>query len=112
MTRGCCMSWANPVTWMIAIGLGLYLAYVPFGCVLFDRLIASVGAVGTAGFMIYVTDAFGYLGFVVTLLDKNFGQAGVRWLDVFSGFSYVTSVVCTVCFAISLAYFQRQGKPV
>ncbi|MCA9516411.1 MAG: hypothetical protein KC635_15835, partial [Myxococcales bacterium] len=46
----------DAVTWMILIGLGLYLAYVPFGCVLFDRLIAAVGIVATAGFMIYVTD--------------------------------------------------------
>ena len=35
---------------MILIGFGLYAAYVPFGCILFDRLIATVNAVGTAGF--------------------------------------------------------------
>ena len=78
---------------MILVGTGLYLAYVPYGCVLFDRLIAAVGAVGTAGFLIYVTDAFGYLGSVTLLLYKNFGHADLSWLDFFIAFSYVTSAV-------------------
>lgn len=96
----------NPGIWMTVVGLGLYLAYVPYGCVLFDRLIASVGVVGTAGFMIYVTDAFGYLGSVGVLLYKNFGQSEVSWFHFFIGFSYVTAVVCTAAFVFSLRYFQ------
>ena len=65
----------GPVPFMILVGFGAYLAYVPFGCVLFDRLIATVGFVATAGFMIYVTDAFGYVGSVSVMLYKNFGEA-------------------------------------
>ncbi|MCC6491689.1 MAG: hypothetical protein IT424_01570, partial [Pirellulales bacterium] len=34
--------------WMTLIGLGSYLAYVPFGSVLFDRMMASTRTVGTA----------------------------------------------------------------
>ncbi|RME26638.1 MAG: hypothetical protein D6798_06300 [Deltaproteobacteria bacterium] len=94
-----------PAAWMIAVGLGLYVGYVPYGCVLFDRLIAAVGVSGTAGFMIYVTDAFGYLGSVALLLYKNFGQSNLSWLDFFIGFSWVTFAVCTVCFVGSMLYF-------
>ncbi len=97
----------NEVVWMIAVGLGLYLGYVPYGCVLFDRLIAAVGIAATAGFMIYVTDAFGYMGSVALQLYKNFGEPDLSWLDFFVTISYVTSVVCTVCFMISMAYFAR-----
>ena len=99
-----------PAYWMISVGLGLYLGYVPFGCVLFDRLIAAVGFMGTAGFMIYVTDAFGYLGSVGLMLYKNFGQPDLSWLDFFIGFSYFTSVLCTVCFIFSMGYFTKQTK--
>lgn len=94
-----------PAAWMIAVGLGLYVGYVPYGCVLFDRLIAAVGVAGTAGFMIYVTDAFGYLGSVALLLYKNFGQAELSWLDFFVRFSWATFAVCTVCFIGSMGYF-------
>jgi hypothetical protein len=94
--------------WMISVGLGLYMAYVPFGCVLFDRLIAALGVVGTAGFLIYLTDAFGYLGSVGVLLYKDLGQSTVSWLDFFVGFSYLTSAACTAAFLVSFAYFWRR----
>jgi hypothetical protein len=96
-----------PAAWMILVGLGMYVAYVPYGCVLFDRLIAAVGFVATAGFMIYVTDASGYLGSVALVLYKNFGQADLSWLESFVSISYATSVVCTLCFLASLVYFAR-----
>ena len=85
--------------------MGLYLAYVPFGGVLFDRLIATLGVAGTAGFLIYVTDAFGYLGSVALLLYKNFGQPDLSWLDFFISFSYITSGVCSAAFLVSMIYF-------
>ncbi|MEM6992216.1 MAG: DUF5690 family protein, partial [Myxococcota bacterium] len=93
------------ITWMILLGIGLYLAYVPYGCVLFDRLIATTNAVGTAVFMIFVTDAFGYVGAIATNLIKNFSGAELSWLAFFRGFSYVTAAVCTVSFMASAWYF-------
>jgi hypothetical protein len=100
----------DPAWWMIAVGLGLYMAYVPFGCVLFDRLLAALGTIGTAGFLIYVTDAFGYLGSVLLLLYKDLGQPELSWLEFFAGFSYATSLVCSVCFIISAFYFWGQTR--
>lgn len=98
------------MTWMIAIGLGLYLAYVPYGCVLFDRLIAAMGTVATAVFMIYVTDAIGYVGSIGVLLYKELFHHGGSVLDFFRGFSYFTSLVCTACFLGSYGYFSRRAR--
>jgi hypothetical protein len=95
----------GPAAWMICVGLGLYMGYVPVNCVLFDRLIAAVGSVATAGFLIYMADAFGYLGSVALLLYKNFGRADLSWLEFFLGFSYVDAVLCAGLFAASAAYF-------
>ncbi|MGM0578907.1 MAG: DUF5690 family protein [Myxococcota bacterium] len=100
----------GPVPWMVLVGLGLYVGYVPFGCVLFDRLIAAVGHLATAGFMIYVTDAFGYLGSVGVLLYKTFGFAELSWVNFFIRFSYATSAVCTAFFVISMIYFARAAR--
>jgi len=102
--------WIGPAPWMILIGLGLYAAYVPYGCILFDRLIATVGAVGTAGFLIYVTDAFGYLGAVVLMIYRDLGQPELSWLEFFQSASYVTSIFCTVLYGVSLLYFWRSTK--
>lgn len=99
----------GPVVWMIAIGIGLYLAYVPYGSMLFDRLIAYTHTAGTAVFMIYVTDAFGYAGSIAVMAYKNFGEAELSWLAFFRGFSYTTAIACTSAFAVSAWYFARRA---
>jgi len=96
--------------WMILVGLGLYLAYVPYGCVLFDRLIAAFGVTATAVFMIYVTDAVGYIGTVAVNLYKNFSHSEMSMLNFFRYFSYVTSILCSICFVASLLYFMYFAK--
>lgn len=104
--------WIGGLAWMTMVGTGLYLAYVPFGCVLFDRLIAATKVVATSVFMIYVTDAFGYVGSILVVLFKNFGEADLSWLEFFRGFSYATSGVCCGAFLVSMGYFRRKTKSV
>jgi hypothetical protein len=98
-------AWIGGLTWMVFVGLGTYLTYVPFGSVLFDRLIASTQAVGTAVFAIYVADALGYSGSVGVLLYKNFGHSGVDWLTFMLGFSYLMSGLGSLCLLASFVYF-------
>lgn len=98
----------GPAPWMICVGLGLYVAYVPFNCVLFDRLIGAVGSVATAGFLIYVTDAFGYLGSVLLLLYRNFGQPDLSWVDFFAQFSIFAALSCGILYLVSAEYFRRR----
>ena len=59
--------------------------------------------------MIYVTDAFGYLGYIITLLYRNFAQADTTILSFFITFSYVTSAICVLSFGFSLLYFSRES---
>jgi len=95
----------SPLMWMILGGSGLYIAYSPINAVLFDRLVAASGRVANAGFLIYIADAFGYLGSVTLLLWRNFGQASLNWLKFFTLGAYVTSVIGTVLTVIAAAYF-------
>src|SRR5262249_31662686 len=59
------------VAWMILVGLGSYMAYVPHDSVVFDRIIASTRARGTAVFAIYLADAIGYTGSIGLPLVKD-----------------------------------------
>jgi hypothetical protein len=95
--------------WMMLVGFGAYLAYVPYGCILFDRLIATVGSVGTAGFLIYLADSFGYAGSIAVNLYKNYGSA-LSWKSFFISFNYFTSLFCIVCYLISYFYFSSVLK--
>jgi hypothetical protein len=94
--------------WMIAVGLGLYAGYVPFNCVLFDRLVAASGSVATAGFLIYVADASGYLGSVAVLLYRSLFRAKLAGVEFFVGMSYATAITCVVCFGAAAAYFEAR----
>jgi hypothetical protein len=102
----------SPLVWMILSGAGLYMAYVPFNAMLFDRLIAASGTVGTAGFLIYVADASGYLGSCALLLWRNFGLVQLNWLQVFTASAYGTSVLGTMLMALSALYFRRKTAPI
>ncbi len=99
------------MAWMVLVGLGLYLGYVPYGCVLFDRMIAALGVVATAVFLIYVSDAVAYGGSVGVVLYKTLGRPQTSMLDFFRYFSYATSVATTICFAASGLYFMRRARP-
>lgn len=101
----------GPAAWMIALGSGLYIAYVPYNCVLFDRLVAATGSVATAGFLIYVADAFGYLGSSALLLYKNLGQPKLPWVDFLASASVVTGALGAAFFAASAAYFWKKTAP-
>jgi hypothetical protein len=100
-----------PLPWMILSGAGLYMAYVPFNAMLFDRLIAVSGTVGTAGFLIYVADASGYLGSCALLLWRNFGLLQLNWLQVFTAAAYATSIFGTLFVVLSAVFFYAKRSP-
>lgn len=95
-------------TWMILLGSGLYVSYVPFNCLYFERMIASFQCRGNVGFIMYLADAFGYLGSVLVLLVKQFSGWQLSWLNFFVGlviFISLTGIVGTI--AVSF-YFKRK----
>ena len=98
----------SPLTWMILTGAGLYMAYTPFNAMLFDRMIAFSGQIGTAGFLIYLADASGYLGSVALLVWRNFAMVQLDWLGFFIASAYATSVVGVVCTILAGLYFLRR----
>ena len=100
----------NGLWWMILVGFGAYLAYVPFGAVLFERIMASTKAVGTAVFAIYLSDAIGYTGSVGIQLYKDLGQAELDYYQFLRLFTYGMAILGTVLFALSGVYFLRKAK--
>lgn len=95
--------------WMLGLGLGMYLAYVPFGCVLFDRMFAATGTLGTSVFLIYVADAVAYGGSVALVLYKHFGHAAMGKVAFMRAFAYGGAALCLVGFAFSAWYFSRRS---
>jgi hypothetical protein len=101
----------SPPLWMILIGLGLYLGYVPFNSIFFDRLLAAFKYVGTVGFIMYIADSFGYLASVGVLFFKEFGYHDLSWLQFFITGGYVLSGAGSLLIFGSLFYFQLKPGP-
>lgn len=98
----------GPVMWMVLLGAGLYLAYTPYNGLMFDRLLAATGKVGTAGFLIYVADSSGYLGSVGLLLFKNFSGLELPWVDFLIAASAVSGVLGLALLVYASVYFYRR----
>jgi hypothetical protein len=81
----------SPVIWIIGASAGLYFGYVPYNCFYFERMLAAYKVPGNVGFLIYIADAFGYLGTVVVLLVKEFVKIKYTWVDFFTGMFYISA---------------------
>ena len=73
-------------------------------------MIATFNIRGNAGYLIYIADAFGYLGSMGVLLYKNFGQSQLSWLNFFMVSTYLIAVVGAVICLVSLFYFRRKYR--
>lgn len=100
----------GPELWMTCTGLGTYLAYVPFGAVLFDRTLATTRFAGTAVFAIYLADAFGYTGSFGIQLYKDLFDSSADRVQFFRSITYALAGSGIPMFLIAMIYFLRQ-KP-
>ena len=108
---------SSPIAFMVLAGAGLYLPYVAVHTTVFERLIALTRDRGNIGFLMYVVDSLGYLGYVVILLLPR--QAIVvaaskqnSFFDSFRWICLVASLISIVAVCISLMHFSRiQERP-
>jgi MFS family permease len=97
-----------PVWWMVFSGCGLFIPYIIYNGLIFDRFIAAFRITGNVGFLMYLADAFGYLGSVGIMLFKNFGNSDISWLSFYVTLSVVAGTLCVGL--IVLTYFVVNQK--
>jgi hypothetical protein len=100
----------DPFVWMVLIGLGAYVAYIPMGSILFERIIASLRYRSNAGFLIYIADTAGYVGSILLLLYKEFFFHDSSVMDFFILFSYATAGVGIISLLFCYRYFSLRMR--
>lgn len=100
----------SPFAWMATLGVGLYMGYVPFNSILFDRLIASFQHVSNAGFLIYLADSFGYIGSDVILIAKSFFNLQHSWTTFFIYLVMVLCIAGILLMVCSMFYFHKKHQ--
>jgi Family of unknown function (DUF5690) len=101
-------NYINPVIWMTMIGTGLYLCYVPFNALYFERMIATYKVKSNIGFIMYIADAFGYLGSVMVLFLKEFIGVKLSWTNFFTNAILIISVIGITGTFVAAFYFKRK----
>lgn len=98
------------VSWMTMAGLGLYLGYIPYNAIFFERMIATFNYKSNVGFLMYIADSAGYLGSVSVLLIKEFNRPNISWGVFFKQGVMVVAIVGGICSVLSLLYFLQTAK--
>jgi len=100
----------SPFIWMVTATAGMYLGYLPFNCLFFERMLSVYKIKGNIGFLMYIADAFGYLGTVVVLLVKEFIPIKYSWVNFFSFLFYSAGVVGILLVGCSLLLHSKMYK--
>lgn len=87
------LHYISALVWFVAATSGLYLGYVPYNCLYFERMLATFRVKGNVGFVMYIADAFGYLGTVLVLLLKELVTIHYSWVNFFTLLFYLFAAI-------------------
>jgi hypothetical protein len=94
-----------PFPFMVLIGIGLYLPYIAVHTTLFERLVAMTRDRGNIGYLMYLADSFGYLGYCGVLLARYGLAPGENFLAFFLTLSWIIAAACVVLLIPCWWYF-------
>lgn len=100
----------SPVIWLFIQSLCLYIAYLTFQTIFFDRFIACFRIRGNVGFFIVTTDFLGYTGTVLVLVLKEFCNPDIDWAVFYNQFAGYVGIFCCVTFVCSFVYLHQRFR--
>lgn len=100
----------SPVIWLFIQSLCLYIAYLTFQTIFFDRFIACFRIRGNVGFFIVTTDFLGYTGTVLVLVLKEFYNPDIDWAVFYNQFAGYVGIFCCVTFVCSFVYLHQRFR--
>lgn len=100
----------SPMPFMVLLGFGMYIPYVAFHTTVFERMLAAFRETGTIGYLMYLADAVGYLGYVGVMVFRNTTSGESDFLRLMIWTSVVVSAVSTLIAGL-LWFHYRQSLP-
>ncbi|MCE7055189.1 DUF5690 family protein [Algoriphagus sp. AGSA1] len=95
---------------MVINGVGLYLPYILFHYLIFERFIAMWRFSGNVGFLFYTADALGYTGSVGVMLFKAFSDSQVTWVSFLGDLNQAGGIIMTAVCIVTLILLQGKSK--
>ena len=98
----------SPLAWMFSQSLGLYIVYLSFQTLFFERFVSCFHIRGNVGFFIVTIDFVGYVGTVAVLVFKELFVAELNWIEFYNTMVTVLCVTCCLLFGGALAWLAQQ----
>jgi hypothetical protein len=92
---------------MVLMGLGLYLPYVAIHTTVFERMIAMTRERGNLGFLMYLADGVGYLGYAVIMTGRTIWPMGQDFLPFYQRLSWSIAILALGSVTLAWIYFRR-----
>ena len=100
--------WLSPMSFMVLLGLGMYIPYVAFHTTIFERMLAAFRETGTIGYLMYLADALGYVFYVAVMIYRNTVSGEVGFLNLMIWIAAVVSIVSTFIALFLTLHFYRK----
>jgi len=100
----------SPLVWLFAQSLPLYIAFLAFQSVFFDRFIACFHIKGNVGYFIAMIDFVGYIGTVTILFVKELTQIEIDWFKAYNLMSGIVGMVCAIAFSVAVYFIIRAHR--
>lgn len=97
----------SPFVFMVGCGIGLYIPYVAFHTTIFERLISASKRPGNIGFLMYLADSIGYLGYAAIMFWKTIYPPTEGVFLPFRTMLIASAVLCSIALLFAEFYFRR-----
>ena len=94
-------------SFMVFVGLGMYVPYVAFHTTVFERLIAAFRERGNIGYLMYLADAAGYAGYIALMFGQNLLPQQMNFLDLFLVSTFWICLLATALVLLLMVHFAR-----
>ncbi len=99
----------SPFAFMVLLGVGMYVPYVAVHTTVFERLIALTRERGNIGFLMYIADSVGYIGYAVVMVTRSAFPAKESFLGFFLDLATALVVGAFVAVVLSWMLYARRA---
>lgn len=97
--------------WLIVLtGFGIYLPYLTITTSVFERMIAITRHKANIGFLMYIVDSIGYLGYNILLLFTGFILPNSNLPSIFFSWIVILGIAGVLLSSLSSLYFYKKLK--
>ena len=96
-----------PFAFMVLLGIAMHVPYVVVHTTIFERLIALTRERGNIGYLMYLADAAGYLGYAGLMLARNVFPSGESFLAFFTDLSVWIVALTLAALLLAFVFYLR-----